>query len=46
MLNLYYNYRKQGYETYILVQNNETGYFASLLFDARHVRIFAQINMT
>mgnify|MGYP001590677739 FL=1 len=40
VLNLYYNYRKQGYETYILVQNNETGYFASLLFDARHVRIF------
>lgn len=40
VLNLYYHYRKQGYETYILVQNNEIGYFASLLVDARHVRIF------
>ncbi len=39
VLNLYYNYRKQGYETYILVQNNEVGYFASLLVDARHIRI-------
>lgn len=40
VLNLYHQYRNLGYNSYILVQNNQVGDLAKFLQDQRHIYVF------